>query len=284
MKKFIFILMIIFLNSCEKLIYGEYKIYKNVIQEKNKSFYKVKKGDNLYIIAKKNKISLKRIIEVNDISFPYKISPNQIIYLPLKRSHKIKKGETIYSISRKYGVDRYYLSKINNIKFENKIFAGEMLIIPDNNKKANFSKKESLKTEKKITKRADSTLDSTVNFIWPVKGKIILKFGEISSGFHNDGINIESKIDKPVAASADGKIIYTGNEIPGFGNLVLIKHKDNWITAYSHLNRINYKSGYIVKKGEKIGTIGKTGNVNSPQLHFEIRRGKKAFNPIKYLS
>ena len=276
--------MIIFLNSCEKLIYGEYKIYKNVIQEKNKSFYKVKKGDNLYIIAKKNKISLKRIIEVNDISFPYKISPNQIIYLPLKRSHKIKKGETIYSISRKYGVDRYYLSKINNIKFENKIFAGEMLIIPDNNKKANFSKKESLKTEKKITKRADSTLDSTVNFIWPVKGKIILKFGEISSGFHNDGINIESKIDKPVAASADGKIIYTGNEIPGFGNLVLIKHKDNWITAYSHLNRINYKSGYIVKKGEKIGTIGKTGNVNSPQLHFEIRRGKKAFNPIKYLS
>ena len=284
MKKFIFILMIIFLNSCEKLIYGEYKIYKNVIQEKNKSFYKVKKGDNLYIIAKKNKISLKRIIEVNDISFPYKISPNQIIYLPLKRSHKIKKGETIYSISRKYGVDRYYLSKINNIKFENKIFAGEMLIIPDNNKKANFSKKESLKTEKKITKRADSTLDSTVNFIWPVKGKIILKFGEISSGFHNDGINIESKIDKPVAASADGKIIYTGNEIPGFVNLVLIKHKDNWITAYSHLNRINYKSGYIVKKGEKIGTIGKTGNVNSPQLHFEIRRGKKAFNPIKYLS
>lgn len=276
--------MIIFLNSCEKIIYGEYKIYKNVIQEKNKSFYKVKKGDNLYTIAKKNKISLKRIIEVNDISFPYKISPNQIIYLPLKRSHKIKKGETIYSISRKYGVDRYYLSKINNIKFENKIFAGEMLIIPDNNKKANFLKKESLKTKKKITKRADSNLDSKVNFIWPVKGKIILKFGEISSGFHNDGINIESKIDKPVSASADGKIIYTGNEIPGFGNLVLIKHKNNWITAYSHLNRINYKSGYIVKKGEKIGTIGKTGNVNSPQLHFEIRRGKKAFNPIKYLS
>ena len=284
MKKFVFILMIIFLNSCEKIIYGEYKIYKNVIQEKNKSFYKVKKGDNLYTIAKKNKISLKRIIEVNDISFPYKISPNQIIYLPLKRSHKIKKGETIYSISRKYGVDRYYLSKINNIKFENKIFAGEMLIIPDNNKKANFLKKESLKPKKKITKKADSNLDSKVNFIWPVKGKIILKFGEISSGFHNDGINIESKIDKPVSASADGKIIYTGNEIPGFGNLVLIKHKNNWITAYSHLNRINYKSGYIVKKGEKIGTIGKTGNVNSPQLHFEIRRGKKAFNPIKYLS
>ena len=284
MKTFMLILLIIFLNSCEKIIYGEYEIFKGVINEKTPNFYKVKKGDNLYTIAKKNRISLKKIIEVNNISFPYKISPNQIIYLPIKRSHKIQKGETIYSISRKYGVDRYYLSKINNIKFENKIFAGETLIIPDHNNKVDFSKAKNLKSKKKIIKKANSVLNSSINFVWPVKGKIILKFGEISSGYHNDGINIESKIDKPVSASADGKIIYTGNEIPGYGNLILIKHKNNWITAYSHLNRINYKRGQIVKKGEKIGTIGNTGNVDSPQLHFEIRKGKKAFNPIKYLS
>lgn len=121
-------------------------------------------------------------------------------------------------------------------------------------------------------------------FIWPVKGEIILKFGRIKPGFHNDGINIVSNVTKDVVASESGSIIYTGNEIPGYGNLVLIKHKKNWITAYSHLDMILLPKGSKVYKGQKIGTIGLTGNVNKPQLHFEIRKGKKAYNPENFLS
>ena len=86
-----------------------------------------------------------------------------------------------------------------------------------------------------------------------------------------------------VISSEDGKVIYSGNEIPGYGNLVLIKHSKNWITAYAHLKKIEYEKGSFVKKGEVIGKVGQTGNVSIPQLHFEIRKGKKAMDPKRFL-
>ena len=121
-------------------------------------------------------------------------------------------------------------------------------------------------------------------FIWPVKGKLISKYGKSSDGFFNDGININSKLNQEVGASNEGVVIYSGNEIPGYGNLVLIKHSQNWITAYAHLGKVSIEKGDKVKKGQIIGLVGKTGNVRKPQLHFEIRKGKEAVNPLNYLS
>ena len=120
--------------------------------------------------------------------------------------------------------------------------------------------------------------------MWPVKGKILNRFGSETPGFFNDGINISSNLGTSVKASLDGEIVYSGNEIPGYGNLILIKHSKNWITAYAHLEKIVKKKGNYVKKGETIGLVGKTGNVSEVQLHFEIRKGKEAVNPLKYLS
>ena len=117
-----------------------------------------------------------------------------------------------------------------------------------------------------------------------MKGKILIKYGSGNSGFFNDGINIKSSSGTAVKASNDGEIIYSGNEIPGYGNLILIKHSKNWITAYAHLKKIYKRKGTLVKKGESIGAIGKSGNVKTPQLHFEIRKGKEAVDPLKYLS
>ena len=102
-------------------------------------------------------------------------------------------------------------------------------------------------------------------------------------GFYNDGINIYSKKGTNVISSEKGKVIYSGNEIPGYGNLILIKHSKNWITAYAHLNDVFIEKGNLVKKGQKIGSVGSTGNVRSPQLHFEIRRGKDSVDPLKFL-
>ena len=110
------------------------------------------------------------------------------------------------------------------------------------------------------------------------------KYGSNDPGFFNDGINIESVSGKDVKASSSGEIVYSGNEIPGYGNLVLIKHSKNWITAYAHLNKIYKKKGTLVKKGESIGAVGNSGNVKIPQLHFEIRKGKEAVDPLKHLS
>ena len=122
-----------------------------------------------------------------------------------------------------------------------------------------------------------------LSFIWPAKGDIILAFGRIKSGFHNDGINIKSQENTPVIASETGEIIYTGNEIPGYGNLILIKHKNNWTTAYAHLDKFFVYKGETVKTGDIIGSVGSTGNVVKNQLHFQVRKKSKPLDPIKYL-
>ena len=117
-----------------------------------------------------------------------------------------------------------------------------------------------------------------------MKGNVISKFGSNKPGFHNDGINISSNTGNEVLAAKDGRVIYIGNEIPGYGNLILLKHSKNWITAYAHLKKIKLEKGSIVKQGEIIGVVGNTGSVKEPQLHFEIRKGKIAVDPLNFLS
>ena len=121
-------------------------------------------------------------------------------------------------------------------------------------------------------------------FIWPVRGKVISPYGEKKGGEHNDGINIEARRGEPVKAAADGTVIYAGNELRGFGNLVLIKHADGWTTAYAHNDTLLVARGAQVKRGQVIAKAGSTGSVSVPQLHFELRRGTRAVNPADYLT
>ena len=107
--------------------------------------------------------------------------------------------------------------------------------------------------------------------MWPVKGKIISKFGLLAKGLRNDGINISADIGNPVLAIESGKIVYAGNEIQAFGNLILIKHYNDKTSAYAHLDKINVKKGESVNKGQIIALVGNSGKVSIPQLHFEIR-------------
>lgn len=120
-------------------------------------------------------------------------------------------------------------------------------------------------------------------FLWPVKGQIISRFGTKPDGLHNDGLNIAAAKGSAVVAAENGVVAYAGNELRGYGNLLLIRHADRWITAYAHLDRILVERGATVRRGQKIGTVGVTGSVTSPQLHFEVRRGSQAINPAPYL-
>ena len=115
----------------------------------------------------------------------------------------------------------------------------------------------------------------------PVEGKILSDFGPKSGGLHNDGINIAAPVGTPIRATADGTVAYAGDGLPGFGNLVLIKHADGWTSAYAHANSIAVKRGDAVRQGQTIGEIGATGSVNEPQLHFELRQHDRAVDPKK---
>jgi murein DD-endopeptidase MepM/ murein hydrolase activator NlpD len=121
------------------------------------------------------------------------------------------------------------------------------------------------------------------SFIWPVRGHVLSSYGETAQGTHNDGIDIAAPAGTPVLAADAGEVAYAGNELKGYGDLILVKHDNGFITAYAHNGAMLVKRGDRVARGQEIAKVGATGAVDQPQLHFEIRRGTRALDPSEYL-
>lgn len=121
------------------------------------------------------------------------------------------------------------------------------------------------------------------DFVWPVSGSVLKGYGASTSGARNDGVNIAAPKGTAIKAAAGGEVVYAGSELAGFGNLILIRHPGGWVTAYAHADNIAVKEGDLVKQGQQIGTVGSTGNVSSPQIHFELRKGKEPVDPGQHL-
>jgi murein DD-endopeptidase MepM/ murein hydrolase activator NlpD len=121
-------------------------------------------------------------------------------------------------------------------------------------------------------------------FSWPVRGRVLAAYGVASGGAHNDGINIAAPKGAPIAAIDGGTVAYAGNELRGYGNLVLVKHPNGFISAYAHCEELLVKRGDTVHRGQVIAKVGSTGGVSEPQLHFELRRGKRAVDPREFLA
>ena len=261
----------------------------------------VQRGDTLYSISRRYGVPLKDLINANNLHAPYTLHVGQVLNLPAKQYHTVQRGDTLYSISRQYNVDITSLSRVNNLQTPYSLNVGDRLVLPasvGNVPAASYSTAQSsassassaaVKTAYTPAKSAPVT-DSYVapksrktKFDWPVKGTIISGYGNLGSGRKNDGINIKAALGTNVKAADSGTVAYAGNELKGFGNLILIKHPDGWITAYAHNDRLFVKKGQKVSRGEKIATVGSTGSVTTPQLHFEVRSGKKAVNPRPYL-
>lgn len=124
---------------------------------------------------------------------------------------------------------------------------------------------------------------SSSGFIWPVKGEVIARFGAKTDGEYNDGINIAAREGEAIVASADGEVVYSGNALPGYGNMVILRHEGNIMTAYAHAGKILVNKGDKVQQGIAIATVGRTGRVTTPQVHFGVRKDKEPMDPMAYL-
>jgi murein DD-endopeptidase MepM/ murein hydrolase activator NlpD len=120
-------------------------------------------------------------------------------------------------------------------------------------------------------------------FVWPVRGKLASSFGGKPDGTRNDGINIRAPEGTPVVAAENGVVVFAGDEIPGYGNMLLISHADGFMTAYAHNRDVRVSIGQRVERGQRVASVGRTGNVGSPQLHFELRDGKEPVDPVALL-
>jgi len=261
------------------------------------STVRVRRGDTLYSIAKRKNVPLRALIQENNLSAPYVLKIGQTLKIPEQKTYTVRKGDTLYSIARKFDSNVTDVARQNNIKPPYTLKPGQKLVVKSwdetnttvNTTTANKGKSALNPPEAKAkntpTKSAIQIPKSAQGkkFNRPVSGKIIEGFGTSKSGVHNDGINISAKAGTPILAADKGTVAYAGNDLKGYGNLILLKHDNGWFTAYAHADKITVKKGAVIKAKQTIGTVGKTGNVTTPQLHFEVRYKTKPVDPNLYL-
>jgi len=263
--------------------------------------HNVIEGDTVYSVSQRYQIVMRDIVQHNNLSAPFKLRVGQRLALPPPREYRVREGDTLYAVSRIFEINVTELSRLNNLRTPYVIKEGQILKLPSEGRQQEVhvaaskpgaiqkpatkpqspAKKSVSKPKPKIA--AKTPPRSSSKFLTPVKGKVVSSYGPKQGGLHNDGINIAAPRGTSVAAADNGGIVYVGDEVRGLGNLILVRHADRWMTAYAHLDKTTVTRGQVVKRGQKIGTVGSTGSVGSPQLHFEVRRGTKAINPQRYL-
>jgi murein DD-endopeptidase MepM/ murein hydrolase activator NlpD len=224
--------------------------------------------------------------------------------------HVVAAGQTLNSIARIYRKPVTLIARANNLSVNAKVKAGDRITIPEikevsqpaptraeaaaSTPTGTLAMAESPQTVRIAEPTGSTAQDNAVKtaepagslpgFRWPVRGRVIGAFGPKPNGVQNDGINLAVPEGTPIKASEDGVVAYAGSELKGYGNLVLVRHPNGFVTAYAHASDILVKRGEAVKRGQVIAHAGQTGNVTSPQLHFEIRKGATPVDPSQYLS
>ena len=202
--------------------------------------------------------------------------------------YTVKTGDTLYSIAWRYGLDYQQLVVWNNISSDYVIQPGQQLKLlgPDtttgeskNNQPTQTSKQSKTTSQKNSTGTVASN-SGPVQWRWPTEGKVLNTFAINKLG--QRGIDIGGELGQPVYAVADGKVVYSGNGLAGYGNLVIIKHNDTYLSAYAYNHQRLVKEGANVKAGKVISKMGRSGD-GTTRLHFEIRKNGKPVDPIKYL-
>lgn len=237
----------------------------------------IQQGDTYYRLSQKYGVATRDLIEANNARPPYALSAGQTLILPNQKQYEVQRGDTLYSISREFGVDRSSLARQNRLKAPYHLREGQRLSL------AMAGQSPQLRQVSKPRGVLDSAPERKGRFIIPANGRIISTYGSKENGIHNDGINIAVPVGTDVKAAENGVIVYAGNELEGYGNLMLIRHADGFVTAYAHNKEFLARAGQKVKRGEVIARSGSSGNVTQPQIHFEIRKGARALNPQKLI-
>ena len=328
---------------------------------------RVRKGDSVYLIARRHGIAMRDIIERNGLTAPYHLREGQTLILPAPRKHVVVSGDSLWTISHRYDVPIAALVRANGLKKPYTIYPGTTLRIPRRTEPPPEDTPETrvvatpgpAKPPKKpsrpalaagmppvpspspavlaeapsptrpdaarsgdatsVPRRAPTSTSGSAptpppaakskpaprtvakppsapvrtalkplppragRFLRPVPGPVVAGFGPQPDGLHNDGINIAAPRGAGVHSAEAGRVAYSGNELPGYGNLLLIRHRGGWVSAYAHNDRLLVGRGDEVQRGQRIALVGSSGRVTTPQLHFELRRQGRAVDPAPHL-
>ncbi len=289
----------------------------------------VKRGDTLYRIARRHKVSRQHIVRINALKRPYRLRVGQRLRLrgaSASRSsgashsshYVVRRGDSVARIAKRHRITRRALIRANGLKPPYKLKVGRKLSLPGHDassrraakrrqpslqrtrpviRRSNARSTKGLEVRRQVagavlrgsgvaTKRAKIGKPPAMSgrgFAWPVRGRIVGRFGSYPGGLRNDGVNIAARAGSLVRAAENGVVAYAGSGVEGFGELLLIKHSGGWITAYAHNERFLVHRGQRVRRGQAIAKVGSTGAVIRPQLHFEIRKRKRPIDPLSKL-
>jgi murein DD-endopeptidase MepM/ murein hydrolase activator NlpD len=277
------------------------------------STYVVQPGDTLRGIGNRSGAGSEAIARANGLAPPYALRAGQRLSIPGGRYHLVAEGETGIAIAAAYGVPWSQIVAVNGLESPFVLRRGRRLLLPGNTptrapdleqRAAAFrididdvltggqpaaaenapvavasSQPRPLPTNVPIGQPASFT----GRFAWPVKGKLLSRFGPGESGAKNNGIDIGVPAGTPIRATADGVVAYAGDRVAVFGGLVLINHGSGWVSAYGHASRVDVVRGQKITRGQIVGLTGDTGYASQPKLHFELRKDRVPVNPIPQL-
>ncbi len=291
---------------------------RTVAVQKGDTLYKIasRHGVSIEQIKSANNLKNTRLSIGQKLTIP---GPGSPAPQTMTASYTVKRGDSVGKIARMHSITQQELQRANGIKNSNLLRPGQQLKIPGQvvsqpqapvrvvSRSANIplpvinparrrpSASEAVNTaistprpQQRVAART-KTLPKPEpmagnQFRWPVKGRIVAGFGVKPSGKHNDGINVAVPKGTSIKAAENGVVAYAGSELEPYGNLILIRHANNWVTAYAHNDKLLVKRGDTVRRGQIIGKAGQSGNVSQPQLHFELRKGSKPVNPLSYMA
>lgn len=275
--------------------------------------YTVRRGDTLSGIADRCGVRWLDLAAENNLTAPYTLRDGQVLAMPgAARTYTVQRGDNLYRIAVSHGMSLPELASINGIRPPYTIYPGQELQLsgsarpvqtasapPPSQRPAQQASQQTpqqTQTPPPASRPAASTpppasqpaaqpsqpIAGAPQFRWPHGGEVIANFGSQPGGRRNDGIKIAASVGEPVRAAAAGEVVYAGNELQGYGELVLLRHGD-WVTAYAHNSVLRVSVGQQVEAGAIIAEAGSSGSASRVQVHFEIRRGVTPVDPLQYL-
>jgi murein DD-endopeptidase MepM/ murein hydrolase activator NlpD len=239
------------------------------------SVHLVNRGDTLMTIAHRNHVPVAELAKANGIEANAKLKLGQKITVPVAKSAA---ASVVAQPAQVAGAQPGALAAP----------ATKMAAAEPPKEKARLAQATTTpEAAAAVTETPVKTAEATgalPTFRWPVRGRVVTGYGAKTNGKSNDGINVAVPEGTPVKAAEDGVVAYSGNELKGYGNLVLVRHSNGYVTAYAHASELLVKRGETIKRGQIIAKSGQSGEVGSPQLHFEIRKGSSPVDPLQFLN
>lgn len=251
--------------------------------------HRVVRGEQLYDIATRYQIPILALIEQNHLTPPYALAPGGELRLPPPRIHVVARGETFADVAARFAIDPRSLALLNHMAAPYAVRPGDRLVLPAMASEAQSEPAAaSPQAPAPDARRQDSGVASGGRFSWPLDGEIVSRFGSHGGGVRQDGVEIAGREGDAIKAAAEGDVVYAGADLPTYGTLVLVRHADDYVTAYGYARRALVREGQHVRAGQTIAELGDDLGGEPGQrrarLLFQVRRGSAAVDPLPLLA